>query len=185
MNLGATSIKIHYRRPPDRIQVFEQHVLERRPDCVVTFLERSPLGAPMILHGRIVLEDESPVVWFTFPGAWHDIGRFHRADGTFTGIYANILTPVRDIASSHWDTTDLFLDVWAEDGRIEVLDADELEAAVAEHWVDQATARRARDEATDLVQRAQRGTWPPAIVHEWTLDRARKAVAIARRAEDT
>lgn len=180
-----TAVTIHYRRPPDRLQVFEQQVLERRPDCVVTFLERSALGAPMVLNGRIVLEDGSPVVWFTFPGAWHDIGRFHRVDGTFTGIYANILTPVRDTASSHWETTDLFLDVWAEDGRFEVLDEDELDAAVAERWVDPATALRARDEAAALVQQARHGTWPPPIVGEWTLERARATLAVARRVEDT
>lgn len=185
MNPGATSITIRYRRPPDRLQVFEQQVLERRPDCVVTFLERSPLGAPMVLNGRIVLEDGSPVVWFTFPGAWHDIGRFHRADGTFTGIYANILTPVRAIASNHWETTDLFLDVWAEAGRVEVLDEDELDAAVAERWVDPATARRARDEAAKLLERARRGAWPPRVVGEWTLERARTTLGPARRVEDT
>lgn len=171
----GTAVTIRYRRPPGRIQVFEQIVLERCPDCVVTFLEHSPLSTPMVLNGRIVLENGSPVVWFTFPGAWHDIGRFHRTDGTFTGIYANILRPVEGVRSSQWETTDLFLDVWFAEGRAELLDADELDLAVARGWVGPETAERAHNEAAWILRAARRGEWPPPIVHEWTLTRARAA----------
>lgn len=152
--------------------MFDQHVLERRADCIVTFLERTSLEAPLVIDGRIALENDSPAIWFTFPGAWHDIGRFHRANHTFTGFYANILTPVRFLSPNLWETTDLFLDVWSAEGTVIVLDAEELDAAVARDWVDQATAARARDETAALLRRARRGEWPPRIVSEWTLERA-------------
>jgi predicted RNA-binding protein associated with RNAse of E/G family len=91
-----------------------QEQVHAEPGVRVTLLEQAELAQPLLIDGRVVLEAGSPAVWFTFPGAWHDIGRFHRADGTFTGIYGNVLTPVRFLDERTWETTDLFLDVWLE-----------------------------------------------------------------------
>ena len=114
----------------------------------------------MEVDGRVVLEDGSPVVWFTFPGLWHDIGRFHRADGTFTGLYANILTPVRFLDEDTWETTDLYLDVWVDPtGRAVILDEDELLDAEARGWVEPALVEAARAEAT-LLDATRLGEWP-------------------------
>ncbi|MDP9348291.1 MAG: hypothetical protein M3P24_04000, partial [Gemmatimonadota bacterium] len=85
-------VRIHYRRLPDREQVFEQALVEDAGEYVVTLLESAALRSPVTAGGRVVLEPGAPVVWFTYPGAWHDVGRFHLADGTFTGCYANVLT---------------------------------------------------------------------------------------------
>lgn len=130
----------------------------------------------MVVDGHTVLEVESPVVWFTFPGAHHDIGRFHSPDGELTALYANILTPVV-MDGDEWRTTDLFLDVLLEPDRPPVvLDGEELDEAVAEGWVDGPTAERARAEAARLVAGALDGSWPPAVVRDWTLERARSVV---------
>ncbi len=167
-------VRIRYHRPPDRVQIFEQTVLERRNDCVVTFLERTPDRAPLVIGGRAVLERGSPIIWFTFPYAWHDIGRFYLADGSFTGVYANILTPVSSIESSEWETTDLILDVWLDRlGGVSVLDVDELNRVHAAGWLEHALVKRARREAARLVWLAQGRDWPPVIVGDWTLERAR------------
>jgi uncharacterized protein len=126
----------------------------------------------VVVAGSPVLEPTSPVVWFTFPGQWHDIGRFHLPDGTFTGYYANVLTPVR-LDSDDWRTTDLFLDVFVTPaGGIHLLDADELAAAEERGWLDAQLALRARLEAERLIHSATAGTWPPPVVDEWTLARA-------------
>lgn len=151
--------------------------------------------------GRTVLEPRAPVVWFTFPGAWHDIGRFHTADGRFTGYYANILTPVERVAVpgsapslpaeppgpgpdargagsgvETWHTTDLFLDVFLDPrGAVRVLDQEELEVAAARGWIDPLTVRTAETEAARLAADARAGRWPPAIVKAWPLERARAA----------
>ena len=71
------------------------------------------------------------VIWFTFPDTWHDIGRFHKADGEVTGLYANILTPPHFEDRFTWHTTDLYLHLWIPAGRraIEVLDRDQFEDA--------------------------------------------------------
>jgi uncharacterized protein len=142
---------------------------------VVTYLEHTPLESPVLIDGISVLENGSPAIWFTFPGRWHDIGVFHRIDGEPTGTYANILTPVRFHDPTTWETLDLFLDVWLDlEGRVRILDEDEFAAAVAASLIDPATAERARKETAALTAAAAAGTWPPAIVREWTLERIRR-----------
>ena len=166
-------VRIHYRRPPAGLQVFEQHLVHDGDDVKVTLAEKLPYVPPIRIEGQVVLELGSDAVWFTFPGRWHDIGRFHRADGTFTGLYANILTPPV-LRGNDWDTTDLFLDIWIPPaGGATLLDEDELDEAVGKEQIDDVTAARARAEARALLRAAAEGTWPPSAVHEWTLDRCR------------
>ncbi|GMV05591.1 MAG: hypothetical protein AMXMBFR53_18680 [Gemmatimonadota bacterium] len=169
-------VRINYRRPPNRLQVFEQRLVHDGADVKVTLAEDMPYEPPMRIEGAVVLELGSDVVWFTFPGIWHDIGRFHRADGTFTGLYANILTPPV-LNDGAWETTDLFLDVWmAPDGTTLLLDEEELDEALGRELVDRETAARAREEARRLLEGARAGTWPPAAVREWTLERCREVL---------
>jgi hypothetical protein len=173
---GERWVEIEYRRLPDREQRFRQRVLEDDGECVVTFLESAELPKPVKAGTRVILEPGAPVVWFTFRGLWHDIGRFHLRDGTFTGFYANVLTPV-EMEGDRWRTTDLCLDVWlGADGEVQVLDEDELAEAERRGWATAETAARARAEAAGLVERAREGRWPPALLHDWTLERARAAI---------
>lgn len=168
-------VHIHYFRPPDRKEVFTQHLLLDDPAVKVTFAENVRFDPPIRIHGRTVLEAGSDAIWFTFPGLWHDIGRFHLADGTFTGVYANILTPPILGEGGFWHTTDLFLDLWLEpEGTLEVLDEDELTEALERGWVTPETARRAREEVVQIRNRFGEGSWPPSVVEEWTLAQARK-----------
>jgi predicted RNA-binding protein associated with RNAse of E/G family len=170
-------VRIRYRRPPDREDIFEQRRIDVAADHVVTYLDRTPLASPLSIDGRVILENGSPVVWFTFPGAWHDIGLFHRADGTFTGTYANILTPVHFVDDRTWETTDLFLDVWVgAGGDVRLLDEDELDAALRHGAIDAELALRARAEAGHVIERATAREWPPAAVRDWSLERARSIV---------
>lgn len=143
----------------------------------MTYLPAAGVSDPVTVAGSPVLEAASPVVWFTFPGEWHDIGRFHLPDGTFTGYYANILTPVR-VDCDDWHTTDLFLDVFVTPaGEVHVLDVDELAEAERRGWIDRRLAGRARLEADRLARAARAGAWPPYLVTAWTLERAERAAA--------
>lgn len=175
----SRTVEIRYRRLPGREQRFVQRVVDESAERVVTLLDAAELAGPVRVHAEPVLEAGSPVVWFTYPGRWYDIGRFHLADGTFTGFYANILTPVR-MDGDRWETTDLCLDVWVgADGGIEILDEAEFAGAVEEGWVDTATATVARETAETLENAARQGVWPPDDVHRWDLERARRALAPA------
>jgi predicted RNA-binding protein associated with RNAse of E/G family len=170
-------VRIHYRRLPDHEEVFDQRIVLERDDVIVTVTGPLDLPKPVRADREILLEAGARAVWLTFPGASHDIGRFHLRDGTFTGYYGNILTPVemtppRGGEPHVWHTTDLFLDVWLPaGGEAALLDEDELEAALAEGHIDAHLARGARAEADRLLWLAAAGAWPPPVAWEWTLER--------------
>lgn len=174
---SPTLVHIHYLRPPDREEIFTQRLLLDTPEVKVTLAQNLPFHPPIRIGGEIALETGSDAVWFTFPGIWHDIGRFHRADGAFTGLYANILTPPLLQEDGIWHTTDLFLDVWVDPrGELSVLDEDQLVEALERGWVSPATAERASQEVRWIRERFRDGAWPPPLVGEWTLERAREAL---------
>jgi len=174
-------VRIRYHRLPDRLDIFRQRLVHRTPDVVVTLLQDTPMPRPLRVDGRTVLEDGAPAIWFTFPGAWHDVGRFHTPDGRFTGFYANILTPVRFLGPDEWETTDLFLDVFIDTaGGVHLLDEDELEAGLRDGAIAPDLAASARREADRLLRLARLGHWPPAVVRAWTLQRARAGRGVSR-----
>jgi predicted RNA-binding protein associated with RNAse of E/G family len=168
-----TLVKIHYRRPPDRVSIYENELVHAADNVTVTIMRATRLPRDATANGDVILQNGAPIVWFTFPHADHDIGRFHTRNGVFTGLYANILTPVEFISDREWSTTDLFLDLWIgkNDRQAQILDEDELADALARGWIDAPTAASARATAERLVQEYQRGTWPPAVVYDWPLER--------------
>ena len=169
-------VRIHYHRIPGQERIYDQRVVLERDDVIITLSDPLELEAPMMHDGRVMLEAGSLALWFTFPGAWHDIGCFHHADESCSGIYANILTPPR-IEGSVWHTTDLFLDVWRPSGGdVVLLDEDEFDEAYMLGQIGADTARRAREEAERLLESARIGEWPPTVVDEWPLERALEAL---------
>ena len=78
-------VQIHYLRPPDREKVYTQYLIHDGEGVKVTYAHDLNFESPIRIAGVVVLETGSEVIWFTFPGAWHDIGVFHRADGSYSG----------------------------------------------------------------------------------------------------
>lgn len=175
---AGTTVEIRYRRLGRPTETYRQEVLESGPRGIVTFQPRTPIDAPLAVAHTTILEPGSPVIWFTFPRAWHDIGLFHLADGTCTGLYANILVPVEFTSRHCWETTDLSLDIWVPpDGTARVLDETELADAEASGLATSEWAERARREADSLMDGLAAGNWPPPLVREWSLARVRKTGA--------
>jgi len=174
----VSEVTIYYRRPPKREDIFVQELVSKTAEVIITFTEETPLSRPTAMAGdEVILEAGAPAIWFTFPGLWHDIGRFYLLDDTFTGYYTNIMTPVEFHDPLRWSTTDLFLDHWlSADGRPLILDEDEFDAAVDEGWIEPEIARRAETETERIHNAALEGAWPPPVVEEWTLDRVRAVV---------
>jgi len=171
--VSRPTVHIHYLRPPDRKEIFDQLLIEDRPDVKVTIARDLVVEPPIHIGREVVLENRSDVVWFTFPEVWHDIGRFHTADGTFRGFYANILTPPTFHKGGIWRTTDLFLDIWLPArGRPSVLDRDQFDEACQEGWLDDGTRSRALEEVDQILEGFGRGTWPPDVTHQWTRERS-------------
>lgn len=166
-------MEIHYLRPPDRLQLFRQRMIHDGPEVKITLARGLDFDPPLEIDGEVALESGSDALWFTFPGQWHDIGHFHRADGRYTGTYANILTPPEIHPDGRWYTTDLFLDLWIDpEGELHLLDEDQFEAAISEGWIDTAQAEGARTEVARLTSGHASGTWPPKEVWAWDRDRA-------------
>lgn len=172
------TVRIDYLRPPGRREVFIQKILLDTPEVKITLAENVPFDPPIRVGDQIVLEAGSDAVWFTYPGLWHDIGRFHLANDQFTGFYANILTPPVIRPGGEWETTDLFLDIWVDpEGSLSVLDEDQMADAEAKGWISKDLADRARSEVEWIVGEHEAGRWPPPIVHEWPLARARQSLS--------
>ena len=170
---AGSLVDIRYGRIGQPTQVYRQLVLEAGPDLVVSFQPRTPIDEPLVVDGFTILEPRSPVIWFSFPCKWHDVGLFHRTNGAFTGRYGNIVTPLQFVDGRLWATTDLCLDVWVPRwGPVRLLDEDELATAEEEGHIDRKLADRAREEATAVMHACHAGTWPPAVTAEWSLARA-------------
>ncbi len=167
-------VEIHYRRPPDRLDVFVQDLVVDRPDCKVTLHDPATLETSLTVGDQVIYEPGAAIVWFVFPNEWHDLGRFHLKDGTFTGYYVNLITPVQ-VDGATWRMYDLCLDLWVDaGGRFQILDQGEFDEAVDRHWIDSATAERARSELARVIAGVRGGDWPPAVVREYDLARVRE-----------
>jgi len=192
---SCPEVRIHYLRPPDRITVYRQCLVHDDGRVKITLARDLPFDPPLRIGGQVALERGSDAVWFTFPGAWHDIGRFYLADGTFTGLYANLITPCVFQPGGDWETTDLYLDLWipaasssaapgpGTDGsealqavRPRLLDETELEEAESQGHLSRRLAALARAEAESLLSQASAGSWPPGVVHAWPRRRALQAI---------
>lgn len=169
-------VRIHYHRPDRGTTVFEERLVLDRPDVKVTLLA-DYRGGDSYAGERLILSAGAPIVWFVFPALWCDVGRFHLADGTFTGWYSNLRTPIR-LAGDDWYCTDLFLDHWLPvSGPAGWLDEDELDAALRVGLLDQAMRQRIAGERTTLDAQLAAGDWPPAITREIDLAEARRRLS--------
>ena len=169
----ATNVRYRYRRPGKLTTVYDQWLVLDRPDLKVMLLD-AYAGNPLTVGGTIVLQTGSPIVWFVFPETWHDVGRFHLADGSFTGWYTNLTTPI-EITGTEWSAGDLFLDLWTPASGPSVwLDEDEFEAACKAKRLDAATRRRALNERAIIDLQVAGGAWPPPVTRDIDLAQAQR-----------
>ena len=172
VGLRMTMIHLEYYRPGKGTAHFDEHLVLDRPDVKVLFLERYE-DVDVRNRDSIILEKGAPVIWYVFPETWHDVGRFHDADGAFTGWYTNLCTPI-EMDGDCWRTRDLFLDLWQPvEGDAEWLDEDELETAVKQGLVDRATMKRIKNERVMLDLQLCSGSWPPPIARDIDLDQVK------------
>jgi predicted RNA-binding protein associated with RNAse of E/G family len=164
-------VRIHYHRLDRGTTVFEERLVLDRSDVKVTLLADYP-GRDSHAGDRLILAAGAPIVWFVFPALWRDVGRFHLADGTFTGWYTNLRAPIR-LDGDDWYCTDLFLDHWLPaEGAAAWLDEHELEAAVRRGLLDGDLQRRIAAERAAVDALLTTGAWPPAITREIDLAEA-------------
>lgn len=170
-------IELEYRRPGRPTTVYHEWLVLDRPDAKVLLLEPYD-GRTVRISDAVIQETRASIVWFVFPDSWHDIGRFHLADDSFTGWYTNFCLP-HAFHGDRWIGTDLFLDLWQPvDGAPQWLDEDELSGAAARGLLDGPTLKRLRNEQA-LIERALRdGAWPPPVTRDIDLHLARSLKSV-------
>ena len=146
-----TEVKHHLNKPTER---YRCRVLEREPGHLVVSYRTE--------RDWRVGEAEIPAGSVTVAHYWSDrryvLWRMLGADGALLGYLCHLCTPP-EIGEATVEYTDLLLDVWFRpDGTHQVLDADELAAAVT-------GGRLSRDEAERIEAEAARviAEWPHVL----------------------
>ena len=149
-------VTLTYKRPPDRVNHFQQELLYLDDDVIVTSQRVKP-SSPIIQNGETVLADNFAAVWFVFTGLWYDVGKVYNLDNEWTGYYCDILKPVKRSLDKTgqlncFEITDLFLDLWVNpDGTYEIQDEDEFEEAIQNGAIDAELERKARSVLNTLI----------------------------------
>ena len=161
-------VTLTYKRPPDRVNHFQQELLYLDDDVIVTSQRVKP-SSPIVQNGKTVLGDNFAVVWFVFTGLWYDVGKVYNLDNEWTGYYCDIMKPVKrrvNVAGKLdcFEITDLFLDLWINpDGTYQIQDEDEFEEAIQNGAIDPELEKKARDVLTALIAEVEEGRLEPRL----------------------
>jgi len=162
-------IEIVYRRLPDNVKTFRQELLHDGPNCKFSLLIQHEGSEPLNVGG-IQLEAGGAILWYLFPDRSYEVGGVYDPHGRLLGWYTNLLR-LPEISEGRWELTDLFLDVWQPpDGPAQLLDEEDLAAALETGAISREEARQVEAEAAAVLRAARAGRWPPTIVHRYPLD---------------
>ncbi len=156
------TVTLTYKRPPDRVNYFQQQLLYLDDDVIVTSQRVKP-STPILQKGETVLADNFAAVWFVFTGLWYDVGKVYNLNNEWTGYYCDIMKPVKRSMNTTgeldcFEITDLFLDLWVNpDGSYEIQDEDEFEEAIQTGAIDTTLAKTARDVLNTLIVEVESG----------------------------
>ncbi len=156
------TVTLTYKRPPNRVNHFQQELLYLDDDVIVTSQRVKP-SSPIIQNGETVLADNFAAVWFVFTGLWYDVGKVYNLNNEWTGYYCDIMKPVKRSMNAAgeldcFEITDLFLDLWINpDGSYEIQDEDEFEEAVQNGAIDTTLEKMARDVLNTLIVEVESG----------------------------
>jgi hypothetical protein len=137
----------HGKPEGDRYDLGTGEVLDRDPDGSLTIRREMTAGGTYDALGVDRAAGDVAVTTLT-EGRWWYPTVYRAEDGTTRGTYVNVCTPV-EIFPTAVRYVDLHVDVVKHaDGRVERVDDDELDEAVAQGYVSAGLAERAREVAT-------------------------------------
>ena len=160
--MRTETVTLTYKRPPNRVNHFQQELLYL-DDAVIVTSQRVKPSSPIVQKGQTVLADNFAAVWFVFTGSWYDVGKVYNLENEWTGYYCDIMKPVKrnvDVNGklNRFEITDLFLDLWINpDGTYEIQDEDEFEEAVQKGAIDAALERKALEVLQALIAEVESG----------------------------
>ena len=73
------TITLTYKRPPDRVNYFQQQLLYVDDEVIVTYQRVKP-SSPIVQNGKTVLGDNFAAFWFVFTGLWYDVGKIYNLE---------------------------------------------------------------------------------------------------------
>lgn len=156
------TITLTYKRPPNRVNHFQQQLLYIDDEVIITSQRVRP-SSPIVQNGKTVLANNFAVIWFVFTGLWYDVGKVYNLNNEWTGYYCDVLKPVKRITNVEgkldcFEITDLFLDLWINpDGTYEIQDEDEFEDAVRDGAIDTELQKRAWNVLKTLIAEVEAG----------------------------
>ena len=156
------TVILTYKRPPDRVNHFQQELLYLDDDVIVTSQRVKP-SSPIVQNGETVLADNFAAVWFVFTGLWYDVGKVYNLNNEWTGYYCDIMKPVKRSINATgkldcFEITDLFLDLWINpDGSYEIQDEDEFEEAIQNGAIDTTLEKTAWNVLNTLIAEVESG----------------------------
>ncbi|MGQ9477000.1 MAG: DUF402 domain-containing protein [Candidatus Bipolaricaulia bacterium] len=160
------NLKVHYRRGPVQVTVYEQELLYDDGKLIVSSAPFRPSASLRVQVPKLE-GPEYRVVWLVALEEWHDLGKVHTLAGELVGYYCDIIRPIRRTAEGI-EVEDLFLDLWVfPDGRYIILDEEEFAEARRQGWLDELTATRAREELSQLIEEVKSGQFPPASAQQF------------------
>lgn len=160
--MRTETVTLTYKRPPNRVNHFQQELLYLDDGVIVTSQRVKP-SSPIVQKGQTVLADNFAAVWFVFTGSWYDVGKVYNLENEWTGYYCDIMKPVKrnvDVNGklNRFEITDLFLDLWINpDGTYEIQDEDEFEEAVQKGAIDAELERKALEVLQALIAEVESG----------------------------
>lgn len=155
-------VTLTYKRPPNRVNHFQQELLYL-DDAVIVTSQRVKPSSPIVQNGKTVLADNFAAVWFVFTGSWYDVGKVYNLENEWSGYYCDVLKPVKRSMDANgklnrFEITDLFLDLWINpDGTYEIQDEDEFEEAVQNGVIDAELERKALEVLQALIAEVETG----------------------------
>jgi protein associated with RNAse G/E len=105
---------------------------------------------------------------FTFLNKGYKLGRFYDKDKNFLYWYCDILDVQYDEAADTYTLNDLLVDIRVyPDGKVEVLDADELAQALEQGLISTEQAAASLKTFDELLKLIYSGNFPPKQCNEW------------------
>ena len=156
------TITLTYKRPPNRVNYFQQQLLYVDDEVIVTSQRVKP-SSPIIQNGKTVLGDNFAAVWCVFTGLWYDVGIIYNLNNEWTGYYCDVMKPVKRSMDEtgkleSFEITDLFLDLWINpDGTHEIQDEDEFEEAIQAGAIDTELEKKAWNVLKELITEVESG----------------------------
>jgi predicted RNA-binding protein associated with RNAse of E/G family len=163
-NKHSSKLHVRYTRLPDQVTNLYDDLVYRSRDIVVGRGQITTTNS-IVFDGKVVLMAGFRIVHFELTGKSFTVGKIRDLQGRHTGYYCDIVTPPRLLEDGGVELTDLFLDLWVSpDLRYKVLDEDELDHALRQGWISSQLHEKAKKELKKLINRIERGDFPPRSV---------------------